>query len=180
MEIWKEIEATNGLCEVSSKGQVRYKGVIQPIKFNSFGYCQVQVHLKFGSRHFLLHRIVAAYFVENDDPKHKDQINHIDGDKTNNSAENLEWCTAKQNQTHKIEVLGKDLRGSKNPMYGVKGSESSVFKGYILQIDPKTNEVVGRYAGSGEASVAVNGARCNILRVLGKDRTYHGYKWIRE
>lgn len=180
METWKVIEATDGKYEVSDQGRVRKGNRIIPITHTPYGYCQVRIGLKFGSRHFLLHRVVAAYFVDNDNPTIKDQVNHIDGDKNNNRAENLEWCTAQENQTHKIKVLGKGMEGSKNPMYGVSGKDSPVFKGYILQVDPNTNEVVGRYAGSGEASLAAKGTRSNILRVLGKDKTYHGYKWVRE
>ena len=180
METWKVIEATDGKFEVSNYGRVRRGEQIIEIKHTPYGYCQVQIALKFGSRHFLLHRVVAAYSVENDAPEVKDQVNHIDGDKDNNRADNLEWCTAQENQTHKINVLGKDLCGEKNPMYGVSGKDSPVFKGYILQIEPTTNEVVGRYAGSGEAGRAVKGYAHNIIKVLGTNRTYHGFRWVRE
>lgn len=71
------------------------------------------------------------------------------------------------------------MRGSKNPMYGVSGEKSPVFKGYILQLDHNGN-IVGRYAGSGEAAKAVKGTPSNVLRVINKDRTYHGFKWVRE
>lgn len=180
MEEWRVIEATNGKYVVSNFGRIKRGEKFIPIKHTPYGYCQVKLGLKFGSRYFLLHKVVAAYFVDNDNPKLKDQVNHIDGDKDNNRADNLEWCSAQENQTHKIYVLGKDLRGSKNPMYGVSGEKSPVFKGYILQVEPLTNKVVGRYAGSGEASFAVKGTRSNVLRVLNKDKTYHGYKWVRE
>lgn len=180
METWRVIEATDGKFEVSNYGRVRRGGQIIEIKHTPYGYCQVQIDLKFGSRHFLLHRVVAAYFVENNAPDVKDQVNHLDGNKDNNRADNLEWCTAQQNQTHKIEILGKDTKGKKNPMYGMSGVKSPAFKGYILQIDPETNKVVGRYAGSGEASRAVNGLANNLIRVLGKSRTYLGYRWVRE
>ena len=66
-------------------------------------------------------------------------------------------------------------------MYGVKGESSPVFKGYIIQINAKTGEIIGKYAGSGEASrqtgfklSGINKAACGYLK------TYKGYKWIRE
>jgi hypothetical protein len=180
MEKWKVIEATDGLYEVSDMGNIRFKGRPVPVKHSATGYCMVQIGLKFGSRHFNLHQVVAAYFVENKCPETYTQVNHLDGDKDNNKASNLEWCTPKQNQQHRIQVLGKDMLGENNPMYGIGGEASPVFKGYLLQINPSTGEVVGRYAGSGEASRAVGGTPSNILRVVGKDRTYHGYKWIRK
>lgn len=51
-----------------------------------------------------IHRLVATAFIPN--PEGKKYVNHIDGDGTNNNAENLEWCTAKENARHSVDVLG--------------------------------------------------------------------------
>lgn len=54
------------------------------------------------------HRLVAEAYVKNDSPKTKKEINHIDGNKLNNNADNLEWVTAKENAQHALEKeLGK-------------------------------------------------------------------------
>lgn len=62
----------------------------------------------------MLHRILAIAFIPN--PKNKPQINHIDGNSLNNSLNNLEWCTPKENVHHAIRLgLKKEFNlGEKN------------------------------------------------------------------
>lgn len=179
MEIWKIIEGTNSKYEISNYGRIKCNGELFDPVVDSTGYVKVRITLIFGTRWFWLHRVVAAYFCEN--PENKEQVNHIDGNKENNKAENLEWCTNTENQRHRIDILKKDCKGENNPMYGISGEKSPVFKGYIKQIDIKTGEVVGIYAGSGDAArqtgfkmSGINQAAC------GYAKTYKGYKWVRE
>lgn len=51
-----------------------------------------------------IHRAVASAFCPNDDPEHKTVVNHIDGNKLNNDASNLEWCTIQENVQHALNT----------------------------------------------------------------------------
>lgn len=66
------------------------------------GYAAVKLRTHNAKRTFLVHRLVASAFVPN--PNGLAEVNHIDGDKLNNSAENLEWVTHSQNMKHSIEI----------------------------------------------------------------------------
>lgn len=66
------------------------------------GYAAVKLHTHNVKRTFLVHRLVASAFVPN--PNGLAEVNHIDGDKLNNSADNLEWVTHSQNMRHSIEA----------------------------------------------------------------------------
>lgn len=85
------------------------------------GYVKNDLALVTGKhRHFFRHRLVMLCFSprENSD---KLQVNHIDGDKTNNKLENLEWCTNRENQLHAIKMgLKVALKGENNPASKLK------------------------------------------------------------
>lgn len=97
-EIWKEIEGSNGECEVSNLGRVKCKGIIKKVVVNSQnGYCYVRLNQNITP---LVHRLVAFAFCENPKPEQYKEVNHIDGNKTNNKATNLEWVDRKLNMIH--------------------------------------------------------------------------------
>lgn len=178
-EIWKPIEGTSSRYYVSNLGRV--KSIFKDLTpFISAGYYCVNIYPTKGkASKKLVHRLVAEAFL----PKcvNKTQVNHIDGNKRNNSVTNLEWCTPKENQSHKINVLDKDLRGPKNPMYGKKGHLGPKFKDYILQID-YDNNVLGRFESTIEAAVALGckysaGKISMSLRKIPGRLTYKGFLW---
>lgn len=80
---------------ISNLGNVRNDKTGRILKYfqKPNGYRQVQLGRE--NNPVYIHRLVAMAFVKNKD--NKPQVNHIDGDKTNNSANNLEWVTASEN-----------------------------------------------------------------------------------
>jgi hypothetical protein len=100
-EVWKEIPlhltSNRPNYYVSSLGRYKNKERIINVKYSS-GYKRVRI----GDVKYLLHRLVAFTFIPN--PENKAQVNHIDGNKLNNSVDNLEWVTNQENQIHKVKT----------------------------------------------------------------------------
>lgn len=119
--MWKSIKGYKELYEVSNLGRVRSvdkqmpnmltggtslkKGIILS-PWLSKGYLRAGLSLKSKHKYFSVHKLVADAFVEN--KENKPHINHIDGDKLNNAALNLEWCTPAENVEHSINILERN------------------------------------------------------------------------
>jgi hypothetical protein len=83
---------------VSKDGTIRNKkGKILKWDCNQ-RYARVALYIDGKKQKWLVHRLVATLFLLN--PHNKPYINHIDGNQYNNSVENLEWCTQKENVQH--------------------------------------------------------------------------------
>ena len=95
-EIWKKIDGYT-IYEVSNTGKVRnvITGKLKAIRITKNGYCITDLKENGIQRTKYVHRLVAEAFIKNDDML--PQVNHKDEDKTNNNADNLEWCTCSYN-----------------------------------------------------------------------------------
>lgn len=107
-EIWKDIEGYEGLYQISSFGNIRsfYKHNFRKgdvlRTFNNGGYRRALLYKDGVSKKILVHRLVANAFI----PKveGKPLVNHIDGNRTNNRVDNLEWCTNQENIIHAVKM----------------------------------------------------------------------------
>lgn len=117
-ETWKKIDGFDGYS-VSDSGLVMNTRTGKILKPKSAGKGYQNVCLP-GGRYHYIHRLVAQAFITNKDGL--PQVNHIDGDKKNNAATNLEWCSASQNLKHAYDTgllnesaCKKPVRGSDHP-----------------------------------------------------------------
>lgn len=139
MEGWIDIRGYEDFYQVSDLGNVRSKDRTvacrrlgtknlrsRPLKttVDSQGYCRVTLQDQGRHKVCKVHRLVAEHFIE--EVEGKKIINHIDNDRTNNRASNLEWCTSKENTAH-MHSQGRN--------YSAKGESNPACKLTDLQIE---------------------------------------------
>lgn len=134
-EIWKDVVGFEGLYKVSNFGNVMGMGKswvcgmynkirtkpksILPKSTNTSGYHQIWLSKNKNGKNYRVHRLVAEAFLEN--PENKKDINHKNGNKTDNGLDNLEWCTRSENVLHAFKNdLKKPSSGSKHGMSKLK------------------------------------------------------------
>ncbi len=122
-EIWLDIIGFDGYYQISNKGRLKSlprwgspKTNILETANNGKGYLITAIGYKRKLKSFVIHRLVAIYFVVNPDPINYKEINHIDGNKKNNHASNLEWSSRSKNVQHAFDTgLKFGYKGSKHP-----------------------------------------------------------------
>ena len=133
MEIWKPIVGTKGFIEVSNEGRVRslLRGSPRVLKTQADkkGYHRLRVTIEREKMCYKVHREVAKAFIPN--PDNLPQVNHKDGNKSNNAADNLEWISNRDNANHAIE----------------NGLWENVFEGSRKENESRKRPVIGHFRG---------------------------------
>ncbi|TFV23365.1 hypothetical protein E4T75_10110 [Staphylococcus saprophyticus] len=177
-EIWKDIEGYEGLYMVSSHGRVWgcKRKIIMKQRCNRDGYLKIGLRKNGGQKTFLSHRLVSLAFLPH--VEGKKYVNHVDENKTNNRLNNLEWCTARENNMHgtrtekavkKIKQTRKErnpwenaVRNMSIPIVGINKDDIVFFK--------SMNEAGRKGYCDSHISSCINGKR----------KTHKGYKWYKQ
>ena len=179
MEMWKDIYNTNGRYQVSSEGRVRrvLKDNRAIAKYGNYKYLKVVRHKGSATNYFdvslggnrkeLVHRLVANAFIPN--PDGLPQVNHLNGNGTDNRVENLEWVTNRQNALH-AKANGRTRPGHEaKPVLCV---ETGKTYGSSFEAADFINET--KYMNSHR----IKAIACNIRAcVNGKRPTAYGFHW---
>ena len=168
-EVWKDVKDYEGYYQISNHGNfrsvdrlversdgttARYKGKEIMGSVNNLGYRRFTLSKDGKATKELAHRLVGKHFVPN--PHEFEEINHIDENKLNNKADNLEWCTRWHNLTH-----GSRL---KNMSYKVRRTHIATGE---VKIYPSASSV--REDGFDQGHVS------RVCR--GEKQTHKGYTW---
>ena len=187
-EIWKDVEGYEAYYQVSNLGSVKRKdrlvttshGVqkallaksLVPLP-NSSGYLRVQFTVNGQKTRCFVHRLVAKHFIENTNGK--PCVNHIDSDCTNNSANNLEWVTYRENTHHAINKGRFDAHFKKTGQI-FSDLNKELRKPVVgTHIDSGRTVLFKSINDAGRAFGVANGDICNCCK--GNRHKARGYRW---
>ena len=179
-EIWKDIKGYEEMYQISNLGNVKSltRNTKNKYKQEHFlklfisknGYKRVELRKYKKGKKYCVHRLVALAFIPN--PLNKPQVNHINGIKTDNRVENLEWATNSENIKHAIKtgLITHESILIKSKL-GCKKLEKP-----IIQL--KNGIEIARFNNSYEAQKITGVPQTSICKVLkGKQKTTYGYEW---
>ncbi len=169
MEKWKKIDGFDKYY-VSNRGRVKNKKTGRVLKpcVSSWGYLRHTLSLNGVTSVVRVHRLMALAFIPN--PENKPTVNHIDGNKTNNSLDNLEWATYSENNFHAYRI------GLKVAHWLGKFKADHPRSKTVTQL--KDGHVIGKYISLTEAAEKANVSIGNISKVISGERKHtKGFTW---
>lgn len=176
MEYWKEIPNTNGTYSASINGEIKRNVGFQCKKErilkqcdNGNGYKTVAISINSKPKKRYVHRLVAEVFISNQE--NKEEVNHIDGIRSNNKLSNLEWVTRSENHYHRYEVLKQ--RGVN---YGKIGELNWRSK-EVVMLDKDSMEEIAKFPAVMSAMRATGINESNIRSAIYSGGTAGGYIW---
>jgi hypothetical protein len=162
-EVFKKI---NNNYSVSNLGNVRSdrKNIILKPGKRKDGYLVVNVLGYKHKKNWKIHQLVASHFLEN--KNNYTDINHINGIKSDNRAENLEWCTRSHNLKHAFAT------GLRKPVVNIEGKNG--FSKKVINID--TNVIYDSLT----QLVRINGYKYSALRAMlnGQNKNKTNYRYV--
>lgn len=178
-EEWRDIEGYEGRYQVSNYGRIKSfivdKGNrIKILRFVSDkdGYNKISLYNKGKSYPIFVHRLEAQTFLLN--PNNYPVVNHINGIKSDNRINNLEWCTIQYNTKESYRM------GLQKPPHLGKFSGEHPSSKSIYQIDKKTDEIIKKWGSAAEAKRELNFKSSTSITECcrkGRNKTAYGYKW---
>ena len=162
-EIWKPVEFLNGRYEVSNSGKLRNTKTKRELKapINSHGYKSVVMRPKETNGKAInvsIHKVVAKAFLGEKPDGYV--INHKDGDKTNNTVENLEYVTPGENNRH---ALNTGLRKPAN-MKGLSPKGESHYNAKLTENEVREIRRIHNETGYGSRRIAkMFGVTCGCI-----------------
>jgi len=186
-EIWRDIVGYEDWYQVSNLGRVRsvdrvvvyktgqkriYKGQILKQQNATNGYKIVDLQKNKNRKHFLVHRLVGKAFLPN--LLNLPEINHLDEDKTNNSLENLAWCTVLENR-----IFGtRTKRATENKDYTAIGKKNKLHFGKRVRQMSKDGSVIAEFISLRDIERICGYHRQHISACCnGKYKLAYGYAW---
>ena len=182
-EVWKDVKGYEGLYKVSNTGKVksfqRNREKLLSDKYYENGYLRASLSKNNEKKKVLIHRLVAETFIPN--PENKPEVNHIDGNKKNNNASNLEWCTRCENVKHAWKTgLNEEHREKlSKTAYKTVNKLWEKNKKPVIQMDLDGNFI--REFDSAKEAFEYYGIKRLQTSIsaccTGRRKTAHGYKW---
>ena len=182
IEIWKDIPGYEGLYQVSNTGKVKSLerncvtgrggiqqrgGTILKPRLDKYGYPRLCLSKNGKPHHFTVHQLVARVWVPN--PHNYPQVNHIDEDKTNANAANLEW----------VEASFNNAWGTRNDRIGIsqKGLRKSKHLKPVVQYT-LSGEFIKEYPSAYDVMLTLGYDKSSIRKCCrGVIKTSYGYIW---